>query len=158
MEVKIQEMPALTVAYVRHIGNFKNNSALFDQAFGRLCGWAGPRGLLTPEAMFLSAYYDDPKITDEDKLRVDICLSVPAGTEISGSGLNLETLPAGKYAVARVKVKDTAGFEQAWDELYREWLPQSGYEPDNKPCLEIYRNDPKKDGGVFLTDLCVPVK
>jgi AraC family transcriptional regulator len=49
---------------------------------------------------------------------------------------------------------------QAWDVLYRSWLPDSGYEPDDRPCLELYRGNPQVLGrpGTFRADLCVPVR
>lgn len=50
-------------------------------------------------------------------------------------------------------------FEEGWNRLYRDWLSQSGYEPDSRPCLEIYRKDPQRDGsGKYVTDICVPLK
>lgn len=158
MNVEIQELPLINVAYVRHIGKFKGDDSVFAKAFETLCGWAGPKGLINNQTLFLAVYYDDPQVTAEDKMRVDICLSVPEGTE-TPEGIGQLSLPAGKYAIARIEAKNTADFEAGWNELYRQWLPQSGYEFNNRPCLEIYRNDPKKDqSGKYITDICVPLK
>jgi AraC family transcriptional regulator len=159
MEVKIQDFPAITVAYVRHIGQFKGNDDLFSGAFEKLCDWAYPHGLINNQTLFLAAYYDDPQITSEDKMRTDICLSIPDNIEPAGS-INKEVFPAGKYAVARIEAKTTEDFEKGWNELYRVWLLKSGHEESNdRPCLEIYRNDPKKDrSGKYIVDICVPIK
>jgi AraC family transcriptional regulator len=48
----------------------------------------------------------------------------------------------------------------AWDTLYRTWLPGSGYEPDDRPCFELYRGNPAVEGkpGAFRCDLCLPVR
>ena len=41
----------------------------------------------------------------------------------------------------------------------KSWLPESGYEPDDRPCFEICHNDPKEHPeGKFVVDLCVPLK
>ena len=45
-EVEVKELPERHVAYVRHVGPYAGNGALFEDLFGRLCRWAGPRGLL----------------------------------------------------------------------------------------------------------------
>ena len=55
----------MNVAYIRNVGNYIENSALFEKLFGQLCGWAGPKGLLGQSDMsMLSVYYDDPKKTE----------------------------------------------------------------------------------------------
>ena len=39
------------------------------------------------------------------------------------------------------------------------WLPESGYQPDDRLCYEIYQNDPKEHPeGIHIVDICVPVK
>ena len=49
----------------------------------------------------------------------------------------------GKYAVAQFEI-DENEYEQAWELVYREWLPNSGYQPDDRSCFEQYLNDPKQ--------------
>ncbi|MFC1574325.1 transcriptional regulator, partial [Candidatus Latescibacterota bacterium] len=42
------------------MGPYKGNSALFEELFGRLMAWAGPRGLLeTPDLKCLAVYHDN---------------------------------------------------------------------------------------------------
>ena len=50
--------------------------------------------------------------------------------------------------------------EDAWSALYRTWLPGSSYEPDDRPCLEVYRGNPDVAGrpGAFRCELCIPVR
>jgi len=43
-----QQFDAMTVAYVRHIGPYAGDGALFASLFGKLFAWAGPRGLVKP--------------------------------------------------------------------------------------------------------------
>ena len=48
----------------------------------------------------------------------------------------------------------------AWNNVFAAWLPTSGYEPDDRPCFELYRGDPGVDAkrGIFRCDLCLPVR
>ena len=46
--VEVKSIPEMHVAYLRHIGPYAGDSALFGRLFGQLFSWAGPRGLVGP--------------------------------------------------------------------------------------------------------------
>ena len=46
MDVRVEELPQQTVAYIRHVGPYQGDSELFEGLFGRLFQWAGPRNLM----------------------------------------------------------------------------------------------------------------
>ncbi|NLF41136.1 MAG: AraC family transcriptional regulator [Bacteroidales bacterium] len=153
--VGIQEFPKMTVAYIRHIGAYKGNSGLFESIWNRLFAWAGPRGLIGGENFkSLVVYHDDPDVTEDDKLRISICITVPPDTKVDGEVGKME-VDGGSYAVGRFELDDTQ-FTEAWSWFYGQWLPASGYQCDDKPCLEMYPEEPKN--GKFIVDICVPVK
>ena len=153
--VEVKDFQKMTVAYIRHIGPYKGDSTLFEKLWGKICSWAGSRGLMQQSDLkFLVIYHDDPKITIEDKLRMSVCLTVPSNTKVEGE-IGKMDIDAGKYVVARFEV-DEKGFSEAWDWVYGQWFPSSGYQPDDKPCFEIYPEEPKD--GRFVVDICVPVK
>jgi len=58
-------------------------------------------------------------------------------------------IPAGRYAVAHYKgaPEETSGFHIS---LYSDWLPDSGFEPDDFPLMEHYLNDVREDGYVEM--------
>ncbi len=157
-EVEVREMPEMTVAYVRHIGPYKGNEELFGNMFNRLMTWAGPRGLLNfPETKILTVYYDDPDLTDESKHRVDACITVPADTKVEGE-VGKTTIPAGRYAVAYFEISPDQ-YQEAWDSVFSGWLPDSGYQPEDGPCYELYPGNMEDySKGRHVVDICVPVK
>lgn len=153
--VEVKHLPKTTVAYLRHIGPYKGDSELFGRLFNQLFSWAGPRGLLAqPHFQPIVIYHDDPSITDESKHRISVCLTVPEDTLVDGE-LGLMEIEEGKYVVARFVVAPTE-FEKAWNWVFGEWFPSSGYQPDDKPCFEAYP-EPAQDGNITV-DICVPVK
>ena len=155
-KVEVNQLPEMHVAYLRHIGPYAGDAALFGRLCGQLMRWAGPRGLMSPEAQMLSIYYDDPSLTDGSKLRLDVALTVPPDTEVTGEVCKM-TLPAGKCAMARFEIAPE-DYGLAW-EAVSAWLPDSGYVPDDRPCYEIYRNDPQQHPeGKHVVDICIPVK
>ncbi|MBM3420658.1 MAG: AraC family transcriptional regulator [Bacteroidetes bacterium] len=153
--VEVKDLPRMNLAYIRHIGPYKGNEKLFEGLWNRLFSWAGPRGLIGgPGFASLVIYHDDPNITGEDKLRMSVCITVPEGTKTDGEVGKME-LAAAKYVVARFNV-DATQFQEAWNWLYGQWFPESGYQPDDRPCFEMYPEEPKN--GRFTVDICVPVK
>lgn len=156
MKVEVKKFPDTTLAYIRHIGPYKGNPALFEELFNKLCAWAGSRNLLTKDTNYYCIYHDEPEVTDESKLRMDVCLNVPKDTEVGGN-IGKQIIRGGQYAVARCTIKDPKEYEKYWSELYKNWLPSSGYQLDNKPPFEMYPSDCKKENDEMIVDICVPV-
>lgn len=155
--VEIKTLPERTVAYVRHTGPYQGNVALFEQLYEKLMQWAGPRELVNESTEFINVYHDDPNLTDDDKLRVSVCLTVPPDTEVSGEVGRMQ-LPGGKYAVAHFELNGHQ-FEGAWNWIFAEWLPGSGYQPDDRSCFEMCRGTMEQaERGEFIVDICIPVK
>ena len=154
MKVDVKEMPEMHVAYIRHIGPYNQ----IGGAFEKLMKWAGPRGLLRfPETKMLGVYHDNPEIAEESKLQSSACITVPEDTKVEGE-VGTMSIPGGLFAVGHVEVNQDQ-FGEAWDKLMGEWLPESGYQPDDRPCYELYLNDPKQHPeGKFIIDICEPVK
>jgi len=153
--VEVKELPGMTIAYIRHIGPYQGNEKLFEGLWNRLFAWAGPRGLIGgKDFRSLIVYHDDPNITEGEKLRMSVCITVPSETKVGGEIGKMALAPA-KYVIARFELT-AADFQQAWDWLYGQWFPESGYQPDDKPCFEMYPEEPKD--GKFVVDICVPVK
>ncbi|NTW26465.1 MAG: AraC family transcriptional regulator [Lentimicrobium sp.] len=153
--VEVRELPKMTVAYIRHIGPYKGDDKLFGRIWNRLFTWAGPRGLIGgKDFKSLVIYHDDPNVTIEDKLRMSVCITVPAETKVDGEIGKME-IEAAKYVIARFELS-AQDFQEAWAWVYGEWFPASGYQPDDKPCFEMYPEEPKD--GKFIVDICVPVK
>lgn len=155
--VTVTELPPRTVVYARHVGAYAGQPQVFAELFGRLCAFAGPRGLLGPQAETMCVYHDDPAISEEEKQRVDACLTVPPGTPVEGEIGTME-VPGGKFAVGRFEVAMNE-FNLAWEAMSGGWLPDSGYQFDDRLALEIYRNDPETHPEKkCVVDICIPVK
>ena len=156
--VEVKTFPEMHVAYVRHIGPYAGDTALFQNLFGKLMRWAGPRGLMSnPETLTLTVYHDDPNVTDEDKLRTSACVTIPAEMTVDGE-IGKMSLDPGDYAVGHFEINEDE-YGEAWNHLMGGWLPQSGYQPDDRTCFEINLNDPSKHPQhKHVVDICIPVK
>ncbi|MDH5325467.1 MAG: AraC family transcriptional regulator [Gammaproteobacteria bacterium] len=158
ISIEVKKLPQVSVAYIRHIGEFKGETEKWAALFHRLMKWGGARGLLKcPGTEFFTVFRDDLNLTDYAKFKADVCISVDSNTKPDGE-VGVSIIPAGAYAVASFEI-DGDEFEQAWDLVYSEWLPSSGYQPDERCCFERYLNDPKlHPKNKHVIEVCIPVR
>jgi AraC family transcriptional regulator len=91
-----------------------------------------------------------------ENCRVDACVSVPPGT-VTDAQIGLQVISGGSYAVCGFEL-DSDGFPQAWNDAFA-WLAGSGYECDDRPCYELYRNNgAEHPEGKWFVDICIPLK
>ena len=140
-EVEVKSIQDMSVIYVRHVGPYAGDGELFDRMFGKLFKWAGARDLINDKVKVLTIYHNDPSITKDEKLRISVCMTAPIDIEVSGE-IGKMMVSGGKYAVGHYEVAVNE-YPAAWDHLC-EWLIDSGYQPDDKPCFELYTNDPEQ--------------
>jgi AraC family transcriptional regulator len=156
-QVRVQRLAPETVAYIRHIGPYMGHTTLFRRLFGQLFAWAEPRGLMGPEPRYLSLFQDNPNLTPAAKQRLEVALVVPPGTAPGGE-VGVRIIEGGLYATARVRVL-LQDYAAQWDALVGDWLPGSGYQPDHRPAMEFYLNNPEADPeGRYHVDICLPVR
>lgn len=155
MDVRIEEMPRFHVAYLRHVGPY--TEATIGPVWGRLMEWAGARGLLRPGVKTLGVSWDDPEVTPPEHCRYDACIVIAPGVEVDG-GCATQEVGGGLYAVYRRPVA-CGQFTEAWNELFGQWLPTSGMQPDDRPCFELY-NDVMQapPEGPWDVSICMPVR
>jgi AraC family transcriptional regulator len=152
ISVTIENMDDLLVGCVRHTGSYSGIGAAFDALYA----WAGPRGLVNPSAKVLGIYHDMPGATPEDKLRSDACVTVPEGTKGEGPVVVKKLSTKGRYAFGHFEFDGKEGFRKAWSAMMGVWLPSSGYQCDDRPTFELYRNDCSTDH--YVVDICIPVR
>ncbi len=153
LDVEIRKIPAKRVAYVRHVGPYQE----CGKAWETLCSWMGSQGLMRPGMEMMGLSYDDPDITDPERLRYDACASVDVDFEPEGS-VGKKTVRGGDHAIYRHR-GPYEKLSESYRRLYGEWLPQSGREAADAPCVEVYYNDPDSTPPDELeTDILLPLQ
>ncbi|MBN2051645.1 MAG: AraC family transcriptional regulator [Spirochaetales bacterium] len=155
---EVRSLPLMPVAYVRHTGRYQGDAELFDRLFRRLHRWAGPRGLLElPDRKEIVVYHDNPGLTEDGKLRISVGTTVPPGTKVSGE-VGLMEIPSGPYLLARFRPSPRE-YGQAWYWVFARWLPESGWQPDDRPSFEMYDPTlPADKDSRCVVDICVPLR
>jgi len=152
-QATIREAATIRVAALPHRGDYQTIGTTFE----RLAALAGGLNLFGPSTRSFGIYYDDVSAVPREALRADACMTAPDGWTGSGE-LELREIRGGRYAVL-LHVGPYAELEHAYKWLYGTWLPQSGEEPGDAPCVEEYLNDARTVPPTELrTEIWLPVR
>lgn len=154
LSVEIRQEEDLQLVYVRYSGPYKGDSDLFSELFDSLYQWATERELITESSRWFVIYHDHGDETDEDMLRISVCLSVNRNVAVSGK-VGVMTLCHGKFGVGKfyIGAKD---YGKAWYHMYAVWLQKSGYTAADRCAFEHY---PAQDelSDKQLVEICIPL-
>lgn len=155
MRVEIREIPPYRIAYMRHFGPYGTKGAI-AALWARLWRWIRSRDLVRPGMLTVGIGHDAPGIVAQQKLRYDA--GVIVGDDFKPDRtVDVTNLPGGKYAVALFQGPATV-ITDAWAKLYTAWLPVSGYQPGDRPRLELRRDHGLRlPAGHFRCELCLPI-
>lgn len=155
MEVTLKQVESFDVLAMPHTGSYMN----IGQAFEKLFGWLGMRGLIGPQLRSVGIYYSDPDSVAETELQSAACIALPnMGSIELDASIERKSLAAGEYAVLRHK-GPYSNMRSAYQWLYGEWLSNSGREVANQPAFEEYLNNPREVAPAdLITDIYMPLK
>ena len=153
--VTIKKLNPLPVAFIRHLGSYLTvDVSLFD----RLHQWADREGLYTGENLFLGVGHDDPNVTPIDKVRYDLCLTVPERFRAAGE-VGFQTLSGGYLAAADYVGPFGPTLEAAYFQMFQEMLKMKNIEIIGLPAVEIYRTTNITSAyALNHTELLLPVR
>lgn len=145
-KIEIKELLDCVVIYERMIGNYIE---LKERWFSFLEKY---REFILPETQLIERFYDDPAITELNCCMCDICITTNESCRLE----NVTTVKGGRFAVYRFEGKIEDIF-CALQGIFSVWLPDSGYEMDQRYGLNIYRRIDRENDQVSM-DLCIPIK
>jgi AraC family transcriptional regulator len=152
MNVTIQRLAPLRVAFMRHVGPYDQTGVTWE----KFCTFLGKEGLLGGDSRFIGVCHDDPDVTPPDKIRYDACVSVDANFQPGGE-IGAQVIAGGEYAVL-THHGPYAKLGESYHRLVGQWLPRSGREMAAAPCFEEYLNSPENtEPEDLITDLHLPL-
>jgi AraC family transcriptional regulator len=141
--VRIRELPARTVAYIRVDRPYQGNNAV--KAVWRLLAWAEQSGVA--DGQWLGYQWDNPEITSLEDCRYYVAVEAERFTPRG---------EVGRYRFAAMTVAEVAirgGLDlelRALQWLYGSWLPRSGFVPDDQPAFEAWVGRPFVHGTEYF--------
>lgn len=155
IELTILFLDPIKVLYTRYTGAYKGNSDLFSKLFTKLYRFADKNKMISKGTKWFVVYHDYSDLTAEEKLRLSVCMSIKNDVVSQGEFGCME-LAGGKYAVGRFLL-GTDEYQSAWNYMISEWLPDSGYSPDDRLCFEYYPPQEKEDNARRVVEIFIPI-
>jgi AraC family transcriptional regulator len=138
--VKIRQVPARTVAYIRVLNPYRGGAVV--KAIARLVAWAERHALA--DGQWLGYQWDNPEIAA--LVDCQYYAAVEAERFVPKGEIGRFSFPA--MTVAEVEIRGGLELElRALQWLFGSWLPRSAYVPDDHPCFEAWIGRPFAHGG-----------
>lgn len=137
---KFEDIPQQECIYYRMHGSYQTLD--YQGAWEKLWGQVKAQKLFTKGIEMIGIPHDDPKVTEETKIRYDACLIIHKEAQPSGE-IGTKTLNGGKFAVFLYQ-GSYKHFEQVYDYMFNDWLLNSNYELRDEPVRERYISDPNR--------------
>ena len=151
---KLVTLEDKSLIYVSLMGEY--GSLNYNDTYQRLWGVVKSQKLFTKGIESLCFSYDDPKVTEANQQRSDVCLAIhkPAKPQ---DGVSCKTLVGGKYAVFAYQ-GPYENLSAVYDEAMR-WLVNSEYELRDEPMFEKYLNNCHRTPAEKLkTEVYIPIR
>lgn len=154
-DVSIRDIPPLHLAFTASLKGYSMPDIC--QTWERLNKWAVAHAIYSPDTLRLGLSFDDPTITPVRKCRYLAALTVPT-TIIKDRLVGILDLPRQTCAVFHVECQSDQ-IQAYYQSIYKDWLPDSGLQPADFPCYDVYRTLPGANGiGNFNLDIHIPVQ
>lgn len=147
----------------------ENKQAIYIQASGdystvdycgtwqKLWTYVKENKLYSAGIQHIGVYHGDPKITEPDKLRSDICLVVVKKALPKGE-VGVKEIKGGKYAMFAYQ-GSYEYLSSVYDTIYGKYIPEGGYKLRDAFCFEKYVNNPDiTDPEKLKTEIYIPIE
>ncbi len=151
-----KSLPDLKLLFIRKYGSYSHTPKEAWEAMNR---FIETHLLDRAQLRYFGIALDDPRITDEAKLRFDAAILAPATVTERGD-VGRQVLKGGKYAIFTHSGAYT-GLNQTFDRIFLKWLPDSreSFDDTREPFCEYFHMEfvktaPEK----LLTKIYIPLK
>ncbi|GAU75551.1 GyrI-like domain-containing protein [Fusibacter sp. 3D3] len=155
MDFRIEVMSPVRVLYIRHVGRYKGDSRLFGNLFNELYTYAKHLGVLDGKNRWFVLYHDFSELTEDEKLRMSICVSIEQEIKPDGK-FGLMQIEGGKYAIGRFNVKPDA-YQAAWNTMLLRCIPDHHLTPDDRMNFEHYPPHDEIQNESRVVEIYVPI-
>ncbi len=148
IDVRVERLPPMRVAWVRVIGPTPETDAL-----ERIRPWAEAAGLFRgPGARKLFGFNNPSPMPGDIEYGYEFWVSLDEGT-VPPEGIGVKEFPGGVYAVTTCTIQ---GIETAWKALFG-WVQASGHKATHGQELERIL-DPLAEEAHLTLDLYLPIE
>jgi len=141
--------------FVEHTGEY--NTATCGDAWQILWKYVMENNLCNQQTEVIGLSLDDPDITKPENCRYDACITIDKPIKTTGE-IGCKKIPGGRFAKFSYKGPYDK-LSDLYQSVYGDWLPKSGLQLRDCPCMEKYVNDPQHTPPEeLITELWVPLE
>lgn len=152
-QIEIRNFLTTDLAHYMHQGAPR----LIHESVQNFIAWRRENRLPPHKSRTFNILYDDPETTKDEDYRMGICCSMTQPVVENAFGIKAFTIPSLKCAFLQHK-GSWDGLGPVINELYYDWLPNSGYEPADFPLfverLNLFPETPEHE---LRTDVYLPL-
>lgn len=145
--VCLRRRPRYRVAYVRVRDPWVGDN--LGAGYAELCRWGENRGLDRDRMTIVGLSWENGKTTPTDRLVYDLGIAVAGDgtdkqlfTSFAEDNIDLPVHDVPAVTAAEVCCRTLTETAFAWEHMYRDWLPTSGFEPADHPTVKFFRTTP----------------
>ncbi|WP_298553688.1 AraC family transcriptional regulator [uncultured Algibacter sp.] len=152
---KIEDIDDKQCLYYRMQGAYQTLD--YASAWEKLWGQVKAQKLFTKGIQMIGLPHDDPKVTDDNKIRYDACLIIHKDAKPTGD-IGIKTIKGGQFAVFLYQ-GSYKYIAEVYDYIFNDWLLNNNYELRDAPVRERYISHPDRVVEEKLkTEFYIPVK
>jgi AraC family transcriptional regulator len=141
--------------YYRLTGAYQNLD--YAGAWTRLWQEVKTQQLFTAGMEHIGLPYDDPNVTDPDKIRYDACLVIHKDAKPSAE-VGVKQLKGGEF-VSFLYQGPYTNLSLVYDYIYNDWLLNNDYELRDELGRELYKNNPDRtEESKLKTEIFIPIQ
>jgi AraC family transcriptional regulator len=153
--VEVKDVPAMHLAYLIYMNGYSMDEIC--ETWMRLDRWAVAHTAYSNTTIRLGISMDDPLITPENKCRYLAAITISPSIQ-KDKMVGIMDVPALKCAIFKVDCRGDQ-IQPYYRSIYKDWLPDSGMQPADFPCYEVYRQTPEPgNNGLFGLDIYIPIE
>jgi AraC family transcriptional regulator len=154
VDYRIEIIKPKKVVYVRRTGAYLKSA---PEAFSVIMQFVCKNQLIKNDSECIGVCYNDPKITDVEKIMYDACVTIDQDIKPQGE-IGVQTIAGGKYVIfSHQGPYETLG--EAYSYIYSNWLSENKKIPRDIPVFEKYLNSPQTTKPKDLkTEIYIPIE
>lgn len=135
--IRIDKLKDKEMYSLRHVGDYDD----LDRPIAKFILFATEHQLLSQDFALYAIPHDNPDITDNSKLRFDICIARTKEIDISQmDDIQHKSIKGGKYAVFLHK-GNPAKIVELYDAIFGKWLYSSDIQLRDEPIFQKFLNN-----------------
>ncbi len=154
-DIRIQHLPEIKLAYVRHWGSPYTIHEAFD-ILSKRCDF--DKNSEIRKKHFITLFHDNPSLTIDCKMQQSAGIEVNEMLFKNKNEVSILTIPSQKYVVGKYELLSHE-FELAWNSLIV-WLNERNIQVTNGYRFEKFLNDSivNKESSTYKVEIAIPIK